>query len=167
MDHLNSSTAGMIYRHVSVSGKGCRGLTSNLLSVPLPVSRFPDDVTEYQLHFRAGSCPEHIFCPLLCVAMVTRQETSANRLLCWSRSGTVVSVACLRSTGAVCKCQDKPAYYPEVLPSAILNYDINFSTSHGSVSAEDSKMDPMFDILHGNSLFPVTFPKRCWNYYSF
>lgn len=73
----------------------------------------------------------------------------------------MVSVACLCSTGTVCDCRDKLASYPEVPPTAIINSDINSSAGHCSVSAEDSKMDPMFDILHGDSLFPITFPKRC------
>lgn len=76
MDHLNSNTAGMIYMHTSFSGKVCSGLTSNLLSIPFPMSSFADDIMEYQLHFCPSSCPEYIFCPVLSVATVTRYETS-------------------------------------------------------------------------------------------
>ena len=71
----------------------------------------------------------------------------------------MVSVAGLCSIGTVCDCADKLASYPEVPPTAIIHSDINFSAGHCSVSAEDSKMNPMFDILHGVSLFPITFPK--------
>lgn len=74
MDHLNSKTASMSYKHSSFSGKVCSDLTSNLLPIPF---LFADDIMEYQLHFCTSSCPEYIFCPVLFEAVVTRYETSA------------------------------------------------------------------------------------------
>lgn len=164
MDQLNSSTAVMIYRHTSFSGKACSGLASNLLPLSLWV--------DFQMTSWNISCifvlalAQNTF-SALSSAMVTRDETSANLLLCWSRSWTVVSVACLCSMGTVCDRRDKLASYPEVPPTAIINSDRNCSAGHCSVSAEDGKKDPMFDILHGDSLFPITVPKRCWTNYLF
>lgn len=73
----------------------------------------------------------------------------------------MVSVACLCSIGTGYNCRHKLASYPEVPPTAVINSDTNFSTGVCSVSAEDRKMDPMFNILHDDSVFPITFPKQC------
>lgn len=73
----------------------------------------------------------------------------------------MVSVACLCSLGTVYNCKDKLASYTEFAPTAVINSDINFSTDCCSMSVKESKLDPMFDILHGNSLFPIAFPKWC------
>lgn len=101
------------------------------------------------------------------LSSLTLWSRGMRQVLCWSQSWTVVSVACLCSIGTGYDCRHKLASYPEVPPTAIIDSDINFSTGVCSVSAEDRKMDLMFDILHGNSLFPITFPKQCWTNYLF
>lgn len=59
----------------------------------------------------------------------------------------MLSVAYLCTIATVYNYKDKLVSYPEVPTTAIVNPDTNCSTGHCSVSAEYSKMNPMFGIL--------------------
>lgn len=127
------------------------------------MSWFPDDITEYQMHFCSDSCSIHFLpCPLC----GCDYEASANLLL-WFQSWAMLPVAHLCSISSVYNCKGKLVSYPEVPLTALINSGINFSTGRCSVWAEESRMDSVFDILHGDSLLPITFPKQCWTNYLF
>lgn len=141
----------------------CSGLTANLLSYLFPMSWFPDDIMEYQSHFFSDSCSIHFLpCPLC-----DYDYQASAKLLLWFQSWAKLPVAHLCSISSVYSRKGKLTSYPEVPLTAIENSVINFSTGHYSVWAEEGRIDSVFYILHGDSLFPITFPKQCWTNYSF